>query len=182
MKANNLFGRSFGRWTVTGQFVTDGKKRRWPCRCTCGNEKLILSDSLVAGRSLSCGCLRVEGILDRVTTHGMTHTPLYRIWGGMISRCSNPRVKCYDSYAGRGIGVCDEWKSFENFYRDMSDGYQIGLTLERKDNNKGYEPNNCVWATRAEQSRNRRPSSEWVRKKNDKKPNPYPLNRWCVPS
>lgn len=87
--------------------------------------------------------------------HGMRSEKIYSVWAGMIERCRNPKNKRYKHYGGRGIGVCERWaNSFVSFFSDM--GYPpSGLTLERKDNNKGYYKRNCKWATHKEQSRNR---------------------------
>jgi hypothetical protein len=88
-------------------------------------------------------------------SHGMYRTKEYYAWGDMKARCLNDRHKAYPRYGGRGISVCDRWLSFENFLEDMGP-CPPGLTLERGDNDKGYEPSNCRWATRTDQSRNRR--------------------------
>lgn len=90
-----------------------------------------------------------------VTTHGMSHTPIYRMWWGMICRCKHPVTNNYDSYGGRGISVCDRWLKFENFYADMGDRPE-GFTLERRDTNGNYEPGNCYWTTNRDQQRNKR--------------------------
>lgn len=105
--------------------------------------------------------------------HGMSKTKIYGIWWAMITRCQNPKCKAFKNYGGRGITVCERWQKFENFYADMGDRPE-GKTLERDDNSKGYSPNNCVWADRKTQGRNKRgirmvtvngvskPMSEWA--------------------
>lgn len=90
-----------------------------------------------------------------LVTHGMRQTKIYTIWRGMRSRCQNPNVAAYPNYGGRGITVCPAWQSFENFYRDMGDP-PAGFSLDRVNNDLGYSPENCRWATRKEQSRNQR--------------------------
>lgn len=81
--------------------------------------------------------------------------PLYHAWSGMKERCNNPLSSAYENYGGRGITYCERWKIFANFAEDMWPK-SPGTSLERKDNSKGYSPDNCVWATAAEQARNRR--------------------------
>lgn len=87
--------------------------------------------------------------------HGKKRTRVYRIWSGIINRCTNPNEPAYPDYGGRGISVCDRWRAFPNFYADMGDPLP-GMSIERVDNDRGYEPNNCKWATRTEQNRNKR--------------------------
>lgn len=88
--------------------------------------------------------------------HGMSHTPIYSVWGQMRRRCKSPKDKSYKRYGGRGIKVCDEWdRSFESFYEwSLANGYHKGLTIDRIDSNGDYVPSNCRWVTTAEQNRN----------------------------
>ena len=109
-------------------------------------------------------------------THGMAGTPLFRVWSSMKNRCANQKVAGYKDYGGRGVSVCERWKSFENFYADMGDRPSDKHSLERRDNDGNYEPSNCYWATKAEQAKNRRNTkfieangerlhlAEWARK------------------
>ena len=85
--------------------------------------------------------------------HGLTNTRLYRIWRNMKSRCNNPKTPHYEYYGGKGIKVCSEWNDFINFYNwSIQNGYNDNLTIDRIDNNRNYEPNNCKWSTYKEQN------------------------------
>jgi hypothetical protein len=133
----------------------DGKGRLARCRCFCGRVFMALQRKLVSGKHRSCGCLRVR----RLVTHGECRsgkiTREYKIWNGMISRC-RPSGRAHKYYAGRGITICERWKnSFAAFLEDMG-RCPPGLTLDRIDNSRGYDPGNCRWATRKQQSRNTR--------------------------
>jgi hypothetical protein len=89
-----------------------------------------------------------------VVTHGLTDTPIYNSWRGMVDRCTNQNHVRYHRYGGRGITICRDWHSFSLFYRDMGPSWRPGLTLERVDNARGYEPGNCEWRTRKAQALN----------------------------
>jgi|SRR3954463_6532156 len=149
----DLIGTQFGRWVVVGQSHKNASGEVfWLCRCECGKERPVKAGSLRCGRSTSCGCAH----RDAVTQHGMTGTPTFRSWDGMLQRCTNPKAPDYDRYGGRGITVCEAWRdSFNQFLIDMGTRPE-GMTLDRIDTDKGYEPRNCRWATGKTQQRNRR--------------------------
>ena len=155
----DLAGQRFGRLVVAELAPKLDRRTRWICQCDCGNVSHAQSDDLRSGHSKSCGCLSKEMARDRHTSHGATAggkpTRSYKAWQGMHRRCSAIDGPDYPYYQGRGITVCDRWASYEAFVTDMG-APPPGHSLERKDNALGYGPDNCVWATPLEQSRNRR--------------------------
>lgn len=146
----NLTGQRIGRRVITGPGRNVTGIAGWCWRCDCGREGVGTTQNV--RKSPSCGCLQRE----TATTHGKTLTGTFLSWKSMKARCRNPRVPDYPRYGGRGITVCDRWyESFDAFLADMGDRPD-GLTLDRIDNDRGYEPGNCRWATKSDQSRNRR--------------------------
>ncbi len=157
-KFRDISGMQFGRLKAISVNRIVKNRCYWNCDCECGNKTVVRSSSLLSGDTKSCGCLRAEILLhETYETHGMTETRLYRIWMGMKRRCKNKNLREYNRYGGRGITVCQEWlDDFMNFYNwAMANGYRDDLTLDRKDNDKGYFPNNCRWSTVKEQANNR---------------------------
>ena len=155
----DLTGKTFGYWTVISRTVNSKEGRSmWMCRCKCGTERAVRGYNLRNGTSKSCGCLSAEMTKERSTTHGMTGTRLYKIWGQMIQRTTNKNDPWYSYYGGRGIVVCEEWRnSFEPFKAwAVENGYKDNLTLDRRNNEEGYSPENCRWVTRAVQEENTR--------------------------
>ena len=155
VKSRNLIGEQFGRLVVLER-VENGKHGhpRWLARCECGELTTVLGYNLHSGRSNSCGCLSRERTSETHATHGMSDTAVYRIWRDMVRRCTDPNRASWKHYGGRGISVCQSWMTFENFYADMGTP-PPGASIDRIDNDNNYCPNNCRWATQAEQSRNR---------------------------
>lgn len=145
----DMTGQRFGRWTVL--FHSGGRK--WQCRCDCGTEKAVDAGSLRSGTSSGCTCCR-ENKGNR--SHGQARSRIYNIWCGIKRRCLNEKDSAFGRYGGRGITICDEWKAdFETFAAWANDnGYADHLTIDRRDNDRGYEPGNCRWSTYAEQNRN----------------------------
>jgi hypothetical protein len=160
-KRLELTGQKFGRLTAVRDIaIIKGQGAQWLCRCDCGNEAKIIAKRLKSGHTRSCGCLHTEAV-RRPRTHGGSQTNAYSSWQNMISRCTHPSYPSYEHYKARGITVCDRWKSFENFLADMGErpGGFREYSLERIDNDKGYEPGNCCWATWKEQAKNRTDNS-----------------------
>lgn len=149
-----LIGRVFGELTIVRLLGRDCHRNAIAfCRCNCGVEKELPVSALRTGRTRTCGCR-----LNRPVKHGHARkgkeTREFYAWNHMIRRCEDPKDKNYKDYGERGIKVCERRHEFANFIEDM--GSSHGLTLDRIDNNKGYNKENCKWSTRKEQTRNRR--------------------------
>jgi hypothetical protein len=133
-----------------------GKRRSlWKMQCDCGQQVVRTSNSIRSGNTQSCGCLGNETRANSTRTHGKTGSPTYISWSLMISRCTNPKATKYEAYGAKGILVCDQWMgSFTQFLADVGER-PAGMTIDRIDNSKGYEPDNVRWATPYQQAKNR---------------------------
>lgn len=155
MKAKDLTGKTFGKLTVidfSGNKEVNGVSRRvWKCQCSCGNTCKIVGIQLGVNNN-SCGCLYLESR----TTHGMSKSREYLAWRSMHQRCSNIKGRRFKDWGGRGIIVCKRWDDFENFFSDMGKRPSKDHSVDRKDNDGNYTPENCRWATRSQQQKNRR--------------------------
>lgn len=146
-------GDRYGSLVYTGRCkVKSGCKsstKVYEFRCDCGTVKHLLKGNVVSGHTKSCGCLAVKAKL----THGLTNSPTYKSWDNMLQRVKNTKLKCAKNYSLKGIDVDPRWLKFENFLQDMGER-PAAHSLERRDGNKGYWPENCEWATRDVQNNN----------------------------
>lgn len=167
----DLTGKRFGNWKVLSFCGTREvgnkrvKKSFWLCECQCEKKTLreIPTDSLKSGNSKSCGCYRKQITIERNTKHGFSRrgengTSIYHVWRSMKDRCLNPNNAQYVNYGGRGIKICKAWEQSFISFKDwaFANGYHVGLTIDRINNDGNYEPSNCRWVDYYVQANNSR--------------------------
>ena len=151
-KKKDLAGNRFGSLVAVRVAGKKNGSYVWECSCDCGNTTFVCVSKLTNGHTKSCGCIRKDGTRKPAYSHGLCKTRLYRIWSNIKSRCLNPKSDNYKYYGGKGITICEEWlHSFQAFYDwAMENGYESGLTIDRKDSDGAYSPKNCQWITQSE--------------------------------
>lgn len=161
----DLTGKQFNRLKVIayeGKSAA-GRTTLWRCLCQCGREVVVRANNIQNGHTRSCGCYQKETKGKHSLKHGHTRgkksTKVYSTWSSMLGRCNNKRNDSYKYYGGRGIGVCSEWYSFENFLKDMGEPPD-GFEIDRIDNDGDYTKENCRWVTHTENLQNNRACSK----------------------
>lgn len=169
-KIIDLTGNKYGKLTVLG--IASRNPLKWKCICDCGNTTEVGSSNLKRGQVTTCGCSHRRGN----PTHGQCYTRVYKIYAKILRRCYKEYDPAYKNYGGRGITMCDEWRnSFVAFSEwAYSHGYSDDLSIDRIDNNKGYSPDNCRWATTYEQANNTRKNRVYTMNGETKT-----LSQWC---
>lgn len=154
LEFEDLKGKQFSRLRV---LYYEGL-RKWVCQCSCGKMRVVSAGHLKSGNTKSCGCLQKDTNIARLTKHGgaaQGSRSEYQIWKGIRKRIYNSRAASYSRYGGRGISICERWEdSFENFLADMGARPSPQHSVDRRDNDGDYCPENCYWATASQQNRN----------------------------
>lgn len=155
-KLESQSGKKYGRLLIIHDYLMGGNKRKVDAVCDCGKKLTTFLNSLRSGNTNSCGCYRSESVTNNNTTHNMSRSSEYHCWATMIQRCTNPKNKKYLYYGGRGISVCQEWMSFQNFINDMGKKPSPNLSIDRINNDGNYCKENCRWTDHFTQMNNTR--------------------------
>ena len=151
----DLTGRKVNKLTVLRRVENVKRQPAWLCLCDCGGELRVLGHTLRSQDVTDCGCGAPERHAAASRTHGMSNTSEFNIWSKIKERCTNPNVRAWKYYGGKGITLCERWLKFEYFYADMGPRPSPEHSVDRVDCTKGYSPDNCRWATHEEQANNR---------------------------
>jgi hypothetical protein len=155
MKLPDLTGKTFGRCLVGSLSGRDKRGNlRYFCTCECGKTDWVRATSLLNGHSKSCGCIRIQSLAERSTIHGQAangknRSRTYLVWQSMVGRCHRPKDSSYRYYGAKGVTVCDRWRKFENFLRDMGDSPSFAH-IHRIKNAKIYSKETCEWMSGSE--------------------------------
>lgn len=153
----DVTGQRFGRLVAVSSLRSSPHGNRiWRCQCDCGRTSEVLVSNLLSGHTTTCGCAYARH--GHVSAGKKSRT--YRSWQAMIERCTRGTCPEYKRYGAKGITICERWRVFVNFLSDMGER-PVGTSLDRIDNDRGYEPGNCRWATRSAQDRNTK-RNHWV--------------------
>lgn len=145
----DISNQKFGRLTPIEYVGIHKTRSAWLCKCDCGNETIVSTDKILSGHTKSCGCLKIK--------YSIINKRIFQIWYNMQSRCKKSNRKDSKYYFGKGIKICREWDTYENFQSwALENGYADNLTIDRIDTKGDYKPSNCRWITLAEQQRNKR--------------------------
>lgn len=154
-RIKDMTGKRYGKLVGLRYIETRKGGAHWEFQCDCGNKTITNGSSVRLGRTTSCGCFGNEQTSKMFKTHGMAHSRTYNIWDGIKQRCLNPSNNNYQRYGGSGIEICEEWLVFENFLKDMGEAPK-NYSIDRIDNSKGYQKDNCRWVNRTIQQINKR--------------------------
>ncbi len=151
-------GDRYGRLVVVKEVAKLGQFRMFLFRCDCGKSITVRLNSVRVGVTTSCGCYNKERIVETHKTHGKSDSEFYYMWKNMVARCHNESHPQYENYGGRGIRVCRKWRDNISEFISWAEtnDYSSGMELDRRDNTKGYSPNNCRFVTKSRNNRNKR--------------------------
>lgn len=157
MPVKDRTGQRYGRLIAIERVSNDSFQRaRWKCACDCTRTVIVIGNHLATGNTESCGCIKRELEPTIFRTHGQYGTPQHTSWQSAKQRCFNPNAPGFENYGGRGISMCDEWRDDFTAFLSYMGPRPSGSSLDRIDNNLGYQPGNCRWATPRQQLNNTR--------------------------